>query len=74
MDRAVVATVLVASLILVASPPAHLRALSPDVLDAPDAAQTAAIAATLAKRAGTSASDGAVADLAWPLEPAAGFD
>lgn len=75
-----VATAVVASWILAAAPPAHLRALSPETLDAPNAAQTAAIEATLAARAAAFATvkpkapDGAVADLQWPLQPAPGFD
>ena len=45
-----------ASLILAAAPPAHLRALAPDVLDAPDSAQRAAIEATIARRTAAFAS------------------
>lgn len=78
---AVLASALVASLSLASAPSAHLRALAPDALDAPDPSQTATIEATLAARAtarfGTEpalAGAAADADLAWPLEPAAGFD
>lgn len=63
-----------ASLILAAAPPAHLRALAPDVLDAPDSARRAAIEATIARRTAAFAPDGAAADLAWPLQPAPDFD
>jgi len=63
-----------ASLILAAAPPAHLRALAPDALDAPDSAQRAAIEATIARRTAAFAPDGAAADLAWPLQPAPDFD
>lgn len=69
-----VATAVMASLILAASPPARLRALAPDALDAPDPAQTAWIDERLSKRAPRFAPAGTDADLAWPLEPAAGFD
>src|SRR5262249_22247490 len=69
-----------ASLILSATPPAHLLALAPEALDAPDVAETAALEATLARRGVAFAPafavvpDGAVADLAWPLQPAPGFE
>lgn len=69
-----VATALMASFILAAAPPAHVRALAPDALDAPDAAQRAAIEATIARRVAAFAPDGAAADLQWPLQPAPGFD
>jgi murein DD-endopeptidase MepM/ murein hydrolase activator NlpD len=76
-----VATALVASWILAAAPPAHLRALAPEMLDAPDPTETATIAALLAERAAVyvpaakpNVTEGATADLAWPLQPAPGFD
>src|SRR5262245_1077715 len=69
-----IATAVLASLILAASPPARLRALAPESLDGPDAAQVAAIETTLAARIKAVVPDGAAADLAWPLDPAPGFD
>ena len=51
VDRAVIATALMTSLMLSAAPPGpHLRALAPDALDGPDASQDAAIAQLLGER------------------------
>jgi hypothetical protein len=73
VDRAVIATAVLASWILAAAPPARLRALAPDVLDAPDSAVEAIVAARVAAFA-PSRPDGALPDLQWPLQPAPGFD
>lgn len=76
-----IAIALVTSWIFAAAPPsAHLRALAPEVLDAPEPAEVAALAARLAVRAAhlapatvSDTADTATADLAWPLQPAPGF-
>ena len=64
---------MLASWILAAAPPAQLRALAPDALDAPDAGVEAIIAARVATFA-PSRPEGALPDLQWPLQPAPGFD
>jgi hypothetical protein len=68
VDRAVIATVVAASLMLSAAPPAHLVALAPEALDAP------ADGEARPGRANAEASGAAVADLQWPLQPAPGFE
>ncbi|HEY6892580.1 MAG TPA: M23 family metallopeptidase [Rhodanobacteraceae bacterium] len=63
-----IATAMLASWILSAAPPAHLRAVAPDALDARIEAPYPAAASAAAE------SEGALPDLRWPLEPAPGFD
>jgi hypothetical protein len=62
---------------ILAMPPAHLRALAPEALDAPGPVEAAAIERRLARRAlrfDPAQVQDSVADLAWPLQPASGFD
>jgi hypothetical protein len=63
-----IATVVLASWIAAAAPPAHLRALAPDAFDAPRADRIPAPAPLPA------APEGALPDLQWPLQAAPGFD
>jgi murein DD-endopeptidase MepM/ murein hydrolase activator NlpD len=67
------ALVILASFSLAASG-AHLYALAPDELDRAEPDGIAASAARPADAPSAAATGGALPDLAWPLEPAPGFD
>jgi hypothetical protein len=68
VDHALIATVMLASWIAAAAPPAHLRALAPDAFDARGADRIPAPAALPA------GPGGALPDLQWPLQPTPGVD
>jgi murein DD-endopeptidase MepM/ murein hydrolase activator NlpD len=81
VDRVVIESVLVVSLILAATPPTHLRALAPDAFDAPAPEATLASRTTQSRRIAqadatpdSGAIDGVPADLQWPLRPAPDLD